>query len=190
VLLAGDYIQVYGDRRASVVADFRDAWQAANIHPPLGVLAVRGDVEPDGWEREIFDGLGVTTSDETSTVTIGELTATLLSLRNSSDRSLALPTEPATSLVLGHRPDFALGTGGPSILVAGHTHGGQVQLPLLGPLFVLSAVPRAWGAGGLRDIGGDRALLVTRGAGVEHADDAPPLRFDCRPEIVELDLVL
>lgn len=189
VLLAGDYVQAYGAGRAAVVQDFRRAWQAAGIHPKLGVFAVRGDVEPDGWQEEIFDGLGVTTSDETRTFEAGGLAITLLSLEDSSRRNLSLPkVAEGGTLVLGHRPDYALGDGPAGLLVAGHTHGGQVQLPLWGPPLILSAVPRAWGAGGLHTVDASRSLLVTRGAGVEHADDAPPLRFNCRPEIVALDL--
>ncbi len=190
VLLAGDYIQVYGSERAGVVQEFRRAWRSANIHPKLGAFAVRGDVEPDGWESEIFDGLGVVTSDTTRTVRAGDFTITLLSLGDSEDRALQLPrTSENPGIVLGHHPDFALGDGPAGLLVAGHTHGGQVQIPFFGPPFILSAVPRAWGGGGLHRVDATRELLVTRGAGVEHADDAPLLRFFCRPEIGEVEIV-
>jgi hypothetical protein len=189
VLLAGDYVQVYGQGRAEVVRDFRQAWDAADIHPRLGSFAVRGDVEPDGWEAELFGGLDVVTADQTRTLDVGDLRLTLLSLRDSSDRYLSLPPgSGSTNIVLGHRPDFALGRGPAGLLVAGHTHGGQVQVPFLGPPFILSAVPRSWGGGGVHAVDDDRTLLVTRGAGVEHADGAPPLRFNCRPEVVALTL--
>jgi len=192
VLLAGDYIQVSGPSRAQVVADFRDAWQAAGIHPRLGTYAVRGDVEPNGWGAELFGGLGVTTSDHTRTVVAGDVTLTMLGLYDSANPHLSVPTAVTTSaasIVLGHRPDFALGSEPRGLLVAGHTHGGQVQLPFFGPPFILSSVPRRWGAGGLFTVDHERSLLVTRGAGVEHADNAPELRFGCRPELVALTLV-
>jgi uncharacterized protein len=190
LLLAGDYIQVYGERREGVVREFRQAWEEANIHPRLGVFAVRGDVEPDGWEDELFGGLDVVTSDPTKTFDAGGLTLTLLSLRDSGNRRLSLSRSSAsTNIVLGHRPDFALGNGPAGLLVAGHTHGGQVQLPFWGPPIILSAVPRQWGGGGLHVVDAERSLLVTRGAGIEHADDAPALRFNCRPEIVALNMI-
>jgi len=190
LLLAGDYIQVYGGPRAGVVRDFRQAWEAADIHPKLGVFAVRGDVELDGWEDELFAGSGVVTSDQTKTIAVGDLTLTLLSVRDSGNRNLSLPHGSAPSnIVLGHHPDFALGSGPAGLLVAGHTHGGQVQLPFWGPPFILSAVPHQWGGGGLHVVDAERSLLVTRGAGIEHADGAPALRFNCRPEIVSLNMV-
>ncbi len=192
VLLAGDYIQARRAERAGVVRDFREAWQAAGIHPRLGTYAVRGDVEPDGWEKELFADLDVVTSDQTRTVVAGDVALTLLSLHDSANPQLSLPPVAAStkaSIVLGHRPDFALGSEPRGLLVAGHTHGGQVQIPFFGPPMILSSIPRRWGAGGLFAVDDERSLLVTRGAGVEHADDAPELRFDCRPELVALTLL-
>jgi uncharacterized protein len=189
LLLAGDYVQAHGAARAQVVADFRDAWRSAGIRPRFGTLAVRGDVEPDGWENELFGGFDVLTADHTRTYSAGGLSIAMLSLRDSSNAALVLPAgAEAAELVLGHRPDYALGAGPGALLVAGHTHGGQVQIPWFGPPYILSAVPRAWGAGGLHSTGNGRSVLVTRGAGVEHADNAPPLRFNCKPELVLLQL--
>jgi len=68
------------------------------------------------------------------------------------------------------------------LMVAGHTHGGQVQLPLIGPLITLSAVPRAW-ASGVTELEPGRTLVVSRGVGMERGN-APRLRFLCRPEVV------
>ncbi len=73
------------------------------------------------------------------------------------------------------------------LLIAGHTHGGQVRLPLIGPLLNLSRVPRGWIAGATTLAPG-RTLIVSRGIGMERAN-APRLRFLCRPELVVIDLV-
>lgn len=89
-------------------------------------------------------------------------------------------------IVLGHRPDFALGDIHADLLIAGHTHGGQVQLPFIGPLTTRTDVPRDW-AVGVTDIGDGRTLVVSRGTGLER-HHAPRLRFMCRPEIVVIDL--
>jgi len=89
--------------------------------------------------------------------------------------------------VLGHVPNFALGGGGADLLIAGHTHGGQIRLPLLGPIIVNCQVPRRW-ACGLSELPGGAKLLVSRGIGMERGF-APRLRFLCHPELVVIDLV-
>jgi hypothetical protein len=98
-----------------------------------------------------------------------------------------VPESDRFHLVLGHSPNFALGRVEADLLVAGHTHGGQVRLPLVGPLITLSAVPRSWAAG-LTELPGGGQLLVSRGLGMERAG-APRLRFLCRPELVVIDLI-
>jgi predicted MPP superfamily phosphohydrolase len=72
-------------------------------------------------------------------------------------------------------------------VLAGHTHGGQVVLPLFGPPRTASRLPRLY-AGGLHDFAGT-PLHVSRGVGMERGF-APPLRFLCPPEICVLDVHL
>jgi predicted MPP superfamily phosphohydrolase len=86
-------------------------------------------------------------------------------------------------ILLSHRPDSVLTLPRPTrvdLVVAGHTHGGQVQLPLLGPPIILSDVPRRVGAGGFHLVDG-RPIYVSRGVGAERGQ-APRIRFLCPPE--------
>jgi len=89
--------------------------------------------------------------------------------------------------VLGHSPDYALGDVRADILLAGHTHGGQVSIPFLGPPLTMAEVPRAW-ASGLTELSGDRHLYVSRGVGMERGN-APRVRFLTRPELAIIDVV-
>ena len=92
-------------------------------------------------------------------------------------------------ILLAHKPDAIELLEGRSVdlLVAGHTHGGQVSLPFLGPPLTLSSVPRHVAAGGLHELDGS-AVYVSTGVGRER-DNAPQLRFGVRPSIGTIDLV-
>jgi hypothetical protein len=94
-----------------------------------------------------------------------------------------LPAE-ALRLMLAHSPDIIETAAGHEVdlVLAGHTHGGQVVLPFLGP----PAVPSEYGAKyawGLFNCRGTR-LVVTRGVGTV----LPNVRFNCPPEVVLLTL--
>ena len=75
--------------------------------------------------------------------------------------------------MLGHAPNFAPGEIQADLLVAGHTHGGQVRLPLIGPIIPHSLIPKRWAAG-LTELPSGAPLLVCRGLGLE-SRDAPPM---------------
>ena len=70
--------------------------------------------------------------------------------------------------------------------MAGHTHGGQVQLPGVGPLMTMSHVPRAVAAGGLHQVDGN-PIYVSTGVGREQ-QGAPQIRFLAPPSIALLTL--
>lgn len=83
------------------------------------------------------------------------------------------------SILLSHVPDaVAYVPEHVTLTVAGHTHGGQIALPGIGPLLTESALPRRF-ARGLHRIG-RRHLLVTSGVGTSFL----PVRFGVPPEYV------
>ena len=73
------------------------------------------------------------------------------------------------------------------LVVAGHTHGGQVCLPGIGPLFTCTQVPQPVAAGGLHRLL-NRWVYVSRGSGHERGQ-APRIRLFCPPEVSILTLV-
>jgi predicted MPP superfamily phosphohydrolase len=94
-------------------------------------------------------------------------------------------------IIMGHAPDFMQsvlrdGLQADALMVAGHTHGGQVQVPGFGPLITLSGVPR-WLAGGGVFRHGETWLCCSRGIGMERSS-APRIRFWCRPQLLLLEL--
>ena len=186
ILLAGDYIHIDGTRYHAASQALNEILREGMLNAPLGVYAVRGNVDPPGVWRELFAGLPVRAVEATSMVDLGPAYLTLLSLADSADAALIIPPRDKPHIVLGHRPDYALGQAQADLLLAGHTHGGQVRLPIIGPLLTLSQVPRAWAAG-ITQVAAERTLIVSRGMGMERMD-APPLRFLCRPELLIIDL--
>lgn len=186
ILLAGDYLQASGQRLGGLQRELNAFLHEIEFAAPDGVYAVAGNVDLGSWP-EIFDGLPVTAVKTTESFEAAGLRWTCLSMRDSGRRSLSIPADNERfHVVLGHRPDFALAGPDADLLVAGHTHGGQVCLPIIGPLFTASGVPRSW-ASGVTDLPGGGKLLVSRGVGMERGS-APRLRFLCRPELVVVDL--
>jgi hypothetical protein len=187
LLLAGDYVHASGrDQYAAASAALNEMLRRADLQAPLGVYAIRGNVDwPDQW-RAIFAGVPVTLLETTSSLDVGPLVLTALSLQDAANTALVVNARDEFQLVLGHTPNFSLGRIEADLMIAGHTHGGQVQLPFVGPLMTLSAVPRAW-ASGLTEVAPGKTLIVSRGIGMERRN-APRLRFLCRPELVIVDL--
>ena len=92
------------------------------------------------------------------------------------------------TLFLYHTPDEILSVAGArraDLYCAGHTHGGQVALPLYGALVTLSKYGKRYERGLHRE--GDTWLYVSRGLGME-GGPAPRVRFFARPEITILEL--
>lgn len=197
VLLPGDFVQTYVPRRfAEETERFRALFDLLEPWPRLGVFAVFGDVDPD---PDLFAGTRVQVLDDTVVVLPGEPALRLVGL---SLRASRRPLGPDVlrgiedfggyTIVMGHAPDFAQpvieGRAQPdALLVAGHTHGGQVVVPGFGPPLTLTSIPRRFAAGGLFELGPAR-LCISRGVGLERGF-APRVRFLCRPQVFLLDLV-
>ncbi|MBE2199866.1 MAG: metallophosphoesterase [Anaerolinea sp.] len=101
------------------------------------------------------------------------------------NRALAAAPPGVPVILLAHEPDLAdcfAQDGRVMLQLSGHTHGGQVRLPLLGPL-VLPKHGRSYHTGLYRIR--QMWLYTTRGIGV----NGLPFRFLCPPEITHLTLV-
>jgi predicted MPP superfamily phosphohydrolase len=86
-------------------------------------------------------------------------------------------------LALIHEPDLAFEAEheGADLILAGHTHGGQIRLPIVGAPYTLRMDPRIGIASGFQRV--EEGLLhITAGLG-----HTIPLRFGCPPEVVWLD---
>jgi predicted MPP superfamily phosphohydrolase len=88
-------------------------------------------------------------------------------------------------LALIHEPELAFPAAAHSadLILAGHTHGGQVSLPFIGAPYTHRRDERIRVASGFQRVDG-ALLYVTTGLG-----QTIPLRFGCPPEIVWMDCV-
>ncbi len=192
IVLLGDYM-------------VRDSWHSTQMPPekigealkslraPLGVYAVLGN--HDWWfdltrVRAAFERRGVRIVD--NDVVRLEKNGTAFWLVGIADAwsltddiagtSKRIPNgEPAIALT--HNPDI-IQRFPPAFLLtlAGHTHGGQVNLPILGRRIVPSEFGQRYAAGHIQENG--KHLFVTTGIGTS----VFPVRFRVPPEIALLTL--
>jgi predicted MPP superfamily phosphohydrolase len=197
ILLSGDYHQGTATSFERELPGLRRL--LSRLRAPGGVFAVQGDVESVARVRRVFAGAGIRLLvDEQASTRVRDRSISIAGLRlrywQASARELAerFEARPGTRdirLLLAHRPDAAKWLAPDTrvdLVVSGHTHGGQLQLPLVGPLTTASGVPREVAAGGLHSLGG-RPIYVSRGIGVERGQ-APRLRLGAPPEVSILTL--
>lgn len=105
------------------------------------------------------------------------------------DPSLAIPAEPRAPVIyLVHEPDYIdIFVHHPrfplvDLMLSGHTHGGQVRLPIIGPL-VLPPMGKRYVDGHFHF--GKMQLYVNRGIGTVGL----PFRLNCPSEITQLTLI-
>jgi uncharacterized protein len=97
------------------------------------------------------------------------------------DATLARVTDDAPAILLAHEPFvFPRVPARVALTLCGHTHGGQIDFPLLGPIAATARWPREWVYGHYAS--GGRHLVVSAGLGLS----VLPARFRCPPEIVEV----
>ena len=199
VLLLGDFVVGHGNRYGRVpggryIPIEETVRELARLRAPLGVLAVLGNHDEwgdaGGEIRAAFRAAQIPVlKNESVKVTVGTTPIWLVGVGDvetgNDDVEAALKGVPmgAQTLVFGHEPDiFPSVPQWVALTVAGHTHGGQVSLPLAGALVVPSRYGQRY-ARGLVSEGGHQ-LFVTSGVGTSIL----PVRFGVTPEIVVLDL--
>lgn len=92
------------------------------------------------------------------------------------------------SIFLYHFPDLVEELSGQNVnlYLCGHTHGGQIALPLYGAVVTLTKFNKKYEKGVY--IVGDTIMYVNRGIGVDRFP-FPKVRFLAKPEIAVFDIV-
>ncbi len=99
------------------------------------------------------------------------------------DISLKAVPEAEMRLLLSHTPDQAYRAArlDVDLMLCGHNHGGQVRLPVIGPILMPSLYSRRFDRGFFRI--GKTLMFVGQGLGAKD-----PLRIGCLPEIARITL--
>ncbi len=180
VLLGGDFVSQSAAYAESC------ARELARLQAPLGVYACLGNhdywTDPDAVTEalqragiRVLRNAGLEVADRLWVAAVDDVWEG----RPSLEAALrGMPTD-ALAVLLAHEPDYAdtvAADGRIALMLSGHTHGGQVCLPLFGSP-ILPYLGQRYPAG-LYTLGA-MTLYVTRGVGLV----APPVRLNCRPEV-------
>lgn len=180
----------------------------SKLKTSFGAYAVYGNAEHDPWTPGVPIAEGLEAQgirilvNEAVRLTIGGRDVLIAGVddpylgHDKPDEALAGGRDAALRILLAHSPDVIrdLGSEIPHLILSGHTHGGQICFPFIGPLWLHCRHPNlgirdgyygpeelARSAG--RDLGNVR-MYVCRGLG----GSGIRARFLCRPEVTFLTL--
>ncbi|MBA2519666.1 MAG: metallophosphoesterase [Chloroflexia bacterium] len=189
MLFGGDYISESPRYAQPAAAVFGRLAATA----PLGGIAILGNHDISTGQDKIINALAhngirvlrneaIRIAAPGGELWIAGIDETILGTADLDAAFVRIPAGSAV-LVLWHEPDFAeqAAARGAFAQLSGHTHGGQVRLPAIGPL-VLPPGGRRFPSG-LYHVG-PMALYTARGVGVYR----PPVRLNCPPEVTLVTL--
>lgn len=194
-VLTGDFIGRRDESQAAGVAEI-----LSRLHAPLGVYAVSGNHDfgvyragsraRDAVVMEMLEAKGIENLDNravpfgsgdarTWLVGLGDLWAG----RSDIEGTLSPLPRADAKIVLSHNPDtiFDIAPHGVDLVLSGHTHGGQIDIPLVGPP-ILPVRHRQYYSG-LYQVDARTRLFVSNGLGW-----LIRARFNARPEIAVFDI--
>lgn len=196
IVLTGDYLNLSYLSDPTSATHFRQF--VAQLKAPYGIYAVRGSVEPrpESMAR-LLEGTGVVwLEQEAIAVDVRGQPVTLVGVACSHRQQLdaerlaqAMDGIPAGAftVLLYHSPDLIHEAVEHQVdlYLGGHTHGGQLRLPVFGAIATGSRYGKQYVSGLFEKDG--TTMYISRGLGFE-GGSMPRARFLCRPEVVSIDL--
>jgi predicted MPP superfamily phosphohydrolase len=195
IVLTGDYLNLSRVHDTQAHAEVRRLLARLCEITPVPIYAVTGSPPVDRAEivPSIFDGLPITwLLDGIEELQVNGHTLQIVGLRCTRERQLDGPRLRALldgypgdvfTLLLYHSPDLmpVAVEMGIDLYLCGHTHGGQIRLPLFGAVITSSDFWKRYEMGRYEEE--NTILYVSRGLGME-GKGAPRARFLAPPEIV------
>jgi predicted MPP superfamily phosphohydrolase len=192
IVILGDYMSSNGWVTRRVEPEVFGA-VLKDLHAPLGVYSVLGN--HDWWNNGMRVRRGLEQNgikvleDETAQIDVRGTSLWLVGFADLWTRpqriagTVAKVPEGQPLIGLTHNPDiFPNVPSRVQLLLAGHTHGGQVRFPIIGPVVSSSDYGDRWVQGHV--FADNHHLFVTTGIGTS----IMPVRFGLPPEIVLLTL--
>lgn len=186
VLIAGDFVSGHDSARAAAMAGSLSP--LSGLKPRLGVIATFGN--HDEWTdprliRQALEATGATVLDNQAVrrgpLAIGGAGDAYTRHQDIPALVAAMKDLTGAHIVLTHSPDLApLLPRDMPLLLAGHTHCGQIVLPVYGPVTHVAAA--RYRCGIVHEKG--RTVVVTGGLGTSTV----PLRFGAPPDLWLLTL--
>jgi predicted MPP superfamily phosphohydrolase len=181
IVLGGDYV-TWGNRRFVEPS----AEVLSGLSAPYGVFGILGNHDDDHDMPAALAARGVQVlRDARTRLTIRNETIDLIGIRfwtkRAVDIAAAMRGSEGTAVLLAHDPRRLTEAAALNIplVLSGHTHGGQVVLPLVGPV-AAQKFPVIAGIG-RQD---QTTIFVSRGVGTVYV----PVRVNCPPEVALLTL--
>ncbi|MCA0458555.1 MAG: metallophosphoesterase [Chloroflexi bacterium] len=199
IVFTGDFVNLSNTNDPRSESDIRTL--ISQWHAPLGVYCVSGTPLVEPLERvqaftKDLDNLKLLPNQWISLQTpAGALNFLGLVVTHDMKRDRDILKKMMMSappkglhVLLMHPPDVAPEANelGVDLYLCGHTHGGQIRLPLIGAIFSSSHLGNRFIMG--RYELGRTTLYTARGVGLEGLG-APRARFMCPPEIVLWDII-
>jgi predicted MPP superfamily phosphohydrolase len=195
IALTGDFVSVplFGHSAAAAAAAEPCAQLLRQMQAPHGLWAVLGNhdafTDPDRV-TDALHGAGIKVLSNQSLPIERDGARFWLGgvddlLGQTADLDATLHNVPAdeAAILLAHEPDYADYVAGypVDLQLSGHSHGGQVRLPLAGPLFLPELAKKyVWGLYKISNL----TLYTNPGLGTVNI----PVRMNCPPEITLLTL--
>ncbi len=198
IVFTGDFVNLSNTDDAQAEKAIREI--ISEWHAPLGVYCISGTplVEPLARVQAFVAGLDnlkllpnqwISVNTPGGALNILGLVVTHDMARDRANLKKMMLTSPKNglNLLLMHPPDIApeAADAGIDLYLCGHTHGGQIRLPLIGAIFSSSQLGNRFIMGRYEVAG--MTLYTARGVGLEGLG-APRARFLCPPEIVLWDI--
>jgi len=188
VLSTGDYIAKHS-LKASLCAK-KIAENISKIKSNYGFYTTLGNHDGKRGEGSITSALqkyGIKIlKNENIPVKIGKTTVYIAGIEDYQSGRPSIPTALSDTkkpvILLTHNPDmFTDVPNSVNLTLAGHTHGGQIKLPIIGALIIPSIYRNRFASGYIEENG--RKMIVTKGIGTSIL----PVRINCIPEIVVIE---